>query len=153
MSRVASAEREVAAPANALFDYLADLEQHWQLADRFIAVVSLERPADGEPAEGGVVRMCGPFRIWRAARTRVVEARRPTRLSGTAQVGRSTEARVSWTLSPTQDGTRVRLEAMVERASPIDRALLALGGRRWMQRRFADILETLEHRVRDAAPA
>ena len=31
--------------------------------------------------------------------------------------------------------------------APLDALLLAMGGRRWMQRRFASILETLARRV------
>ena len=150
MSAVASAERDVAAPAGALFAYLADLEQHWQLADRFIEVVSLDRPSDGEPLGGGVVRMRGPLGISRVAQTRVVEAEAPTRLAGTAEVGSGTVASVSWTLRPVGSRTRVRLEATVERASPLDRALLVLGGRRWLERHFAKILQTLERQVTEA---
>ena len=45
----------------------------------------------------------------------------------------------------------MRLEATVERASLLDRALLALGGRRWLERRFVAILQTLERRVAAAA--
>jgi len=153
VNHIASAERDVAAPADRLFAYLADLERHWQLADEFIQVVSLDGPAGGGPAQGGMVRMCGPFRIWRAARTRVVEADPPTRLSGVAEVGDATVAHVSWTLRPEGTATRVRLEATVERASVLDRALLALGGRRWLERRFASILETLERRVDHSVPA
>lgn len=147
MSRIASAEREVAAPQDELFAYLADLEQHWQLADRFIEVVSLDRPADGGPAHGGVVRMRGPLGIRRAARTRVVVEERPSRLSGIAEVGSGTVARVSWMLHPSGGGTRVRLAATLERASPFDRTLLALGGRGWLERRFGSILDTLARRV------
>ena len=152
MSLIASAERDLAAPAGALFTYLADLEQHWQLADRFIEVVSIEGRVAGGPARGGVVRMRGPLGIRRAARTKVVEEERPTKLCGSADVGAGTIARVSWTLHPNGDATRVRLEARVERASPLDRALLALGGRRWLERRFHTILETLERRVGAVAP-
>ncbi len=147
MSPIASAQRDVAAPPDKLFAYLADLEQHRQLADRFIEVVSLGRTADGGPARGGVVRMRGPLGIRRAAHTHVVEEERPARLSGRAEVGSGTVARVSWMLHPAGDGTRVRLTATVERASLVDRALLALGGRRWLERRFSAILETLERRV------
>jgi hypothetical protein len=143
---VASAEREIAAPAGTLFAYLADLEQHWQLADRFIEVVSLERPPPGGPARGGVVRMCGPLGLRRTARTQVADVHAPTRLSGTAQVG-ATVATVSWWLEPLGERTRVRLEATVVRASPLDRVLLALGGGRWLARRFRAILATLERRV------
>jgi uncharacterized protein YndB with AHSA1/START domain len=153
VNHVAAAEREIAAPAATIFAYLADLEQHWNLADEFIQVVSLERPAGGGPAHGGVVRMCGPLRIWRAAHTRVVEADPPTRLSGSAEVGDGTSARVTWSLSPAGPATRVRLEASVEHASRSDRILLALGGRRWLTRRFAGILQTLERRVGQSVPA
>ena len=93
VSPVASAEREIAAPAGTLFAYLADLEQHWQLADRFIDVVSLDRPTDGGPPRGGVVRMSGPLGLRRTARTHVVDVDPPTRLAGTAQVGSGTVAR------------------------------------------------------------
>ena len=153
MRHIASAERDVDAPADVVFGYLADLEQHWQLADRFIEVVSLERPAAGGAARGGVVRMKGPLGIHRAAQTRVVEADPPARLSGSAQVGSGTVARVSWTLRPADGSTRVALEATIERAAPLDRMLLALGGRRWLERRFGRILETLERRVGEAAAA
>ncbi len=146
MTHVA-AERDVAAPAATIFAYLADLEQHWQLADRFIEVVSLEPSPAGAPARGGVVRMRGPLGIGRVAHTRVIEADPPTTLAGSAEVGSGTVARVSWTLRPAGDRTHVRLEATVERASPLDRALLALGGGRWLERRFATILQTLECRV------
>jgi hypothetical protein len=151
VSSVVSAERAIAAPAETLFAYLADLEQHWQLADRFIEVVSLERSPGGGPARGGVVRMRGPLGISRAARTRVVEAEAPTRLAGSAEVGQATVARVSWTLTAADPHTQVRLDATVERAGRLDRALLALGGRRWLARRFEGILETLARRVGERA--
>jgi hypothetical protein len=35
----------------------------------------------------------------------------------------------------------------VERATPGDRLLLALGGRRWLSRRFGNVLETLDRRL------
>ena len=144
MSRVVSAERVVDAPREAVFAYLADLEQHWQLADRFIEVVSLERPAGGGPAVGGVVRMRGPLGLGRSARTCVVDAQAPARLSGTAEVGRLTRARVTWTLLPSGTGTVVRLEAIVERAGALDAMLLAAGGHAWLRRRFRALIEALE---------
>ena len=147
MSPVVIAERVVDATQEAVFAYLADLEQHWQLADRIIEVVSLERAPGQGPAVGGVVRMRGPFGLGRNARTRVAEVVAPSRLSGTAEVGRRTRARVTWTLRPSRTGTAVRLEAVVERAGSLDAMLLAAGGRAWMKRRFGALLETLERRV------
>ena len=95
-----------------LFDYLADLENHWALADRFIEVVDLNREATElglGPATGGRVRMRGPLGISRTARTRVLAADAPSDIFGSAQLGRRTLAIVSWTLVDHGEGTLVRL--------------------------------------------
>jgi len=144
------AERVVAAPRPVVFDFLADLENHWLLADRFVEVLTLERPPGGGPARGGRVRVRGPLGISRTAQTRVAEADPPHAIAGTASVGRRTEAQVRWTLAPEGESTRVRLEAAVQRAGTIDAVLLAAGGRRWLGRRFDSILATLARRMDDA---
>jgi hypothetical protein len=149
-----AAERVVAAPPADVFDFLADLENHWLLADRFVEVLSLERPPGGGPAHGGDIRMRGPLGVGRTARTRVDRAQPPGSMAGTAFVGKRTEAHVLWTLTPVATGTLVRLEATVERAGRGDALLLAAGGRRWLERRFGSILATLAQRVpRRAAQA
>ena len=129
-----------------LFDYLADLENHWALADRFVEVLELDRGA-GEhgpgPATGGRVRMRGPLGIRRTARTRVLAADAPNGMLGTAELGRRTLAVVSWTLIERGAGMLVGLRAEVVRAGPVDRLLLRLGGRRWLERRFVSTLDRL----------
>jgi len=144
------AERVVAAPRPVVFDFLADLENHWLLADRFVEVLTLERPPGGGPARGGRVRVRGPLGISRTAQTRVAEADPPHAIAGTASIGRRTEAQVRWTLAPEGESTRVRLEAAVQRASALEAVLLAAGGRRWLGRRFDSILATLARRMDDA---
>jgi uncharacterized protein YndB with AHSA1/START domain len=144
------AERVVAAPVPAVFDFLADLENHWLLTDRFVEVLTLERPAGGGPARGGRVRIRGPFGTSRTAETRVAEADPPRSIAGTASVGRRTEAQVRWTLAPEGQGTRVRLEAVVGRAGVLEAVLLAAGGHRWLGRRFDSILATLARRMGEA---
>ena len=144
------AERVVAAPAAAVFDFLGDLENHWLLADRFVEVLTLERPAAGGPAHGGRVRIMGPLGIARIAATRVAEAHPPHSIAGMASVGRRTEAQVRWTLAPEGQRTRVRLEAVVRRSGALEAMLLAAGGRRWLGRRFDAILATLSRRMADA---
>jgi uncharacterized protein YndB with AHSA1/START domain len=141
-----AAEGIVAAPPEDVFAYLAQLEHHWQLTDHRVEVLSLEPPpgsGDGAPLQRGAVRMRGPLGIGRTARTAVESADPPRGLSGSATLAGGTLARVNWTLSPDSTGTRVRLSAQVESASVLDRVLLALGGRAWMQRMFADALERL----------
>ena len=135
----------------ALFEFLSDLERHWLLADRFVEVLTLERVPGTGRAVGGTVRVRGPLGLARTARTRVVEAVPHVRMSGTAEVGRRTRARVTWTLTEQGRLTLVQLDAVVERAGRADAVMLALGGRRWMRRRFAAILATLERRARATA--
>ncbi len=136
------AKQLVGASEGEVFDFLADLENHWLLADRFIEVLSLERGADGR-ALGGRVRMRGPLGVRRTAATRVLAAERPQQMAGVAELGGETRASVTWTLTGSDDGTQVRLEAAVERTGRLDRLLLLLGGRSWLELRFAGVLERL----------
>jgi uncharacterized protein YndB with AHSA1/START domain len=134
----------VAAPPETVFDFLSDLANHWRLVDRFVAVVSL---AD----DGAVVRLRGPLGVRRTVRTRVTEARRPELIVGVAELRGGTTARVTWTLEGVPGATRVRLAAEVAEARPLDRLLLALGGRVWMRRRFAHGLRRLVDRYAEPA--
>jgi hypothetical protein len=51
---------------------------------------------------------------------------------------------VRWRLHPAQAGTEVSLEATVDRTGPLDWLLLRLGGRRWLERRFAGALAAID---------
>jgi uncharacterized protein YndB with AHSA1/START domain len=145
------AECTLGTTPEALFDFLSDLENHWLLTDRFVEVLELDRESLDRPAHGGRVRVHGPFGLRRTVVTRVVEVDQPSLIAGTAALGPGTLALVSWTLRPDGEGTRVRLAARLERASTVDRLLLAAGGRAWMRRRFARILATLDGSVATAS--
>lgn len=136
----------VPATPEAVFRFLSDLKNHWELANSWIDVVDLE---PGNP-QGGRVRMHGPLGIRRTARTRVVDATPDHVMHGTAELSGGTRALISWELQEDVDGTSVRLAAEVERLAVIDRALLALGGRFWMQRLFDRILVRLGEILRPA---
>ena len=148
------ATRTVPAPPHEVFAFLSDLENHWRLADRWIEVVSLDRPLGGRPearADRGRVRMRGPLGAGRTVATRVLNAEPPNSMAGSAELGRRTRARVSWSLVGRDGETEVTLSAGLEHAGLIDRLLLALGGRVWLRRRFGSVLERLAERF--AAPA
>jgi hypothetical protein len=130
-----------AAPED-VFGFLSDLANHWRLLDRQVDVLEL----GGTPADSAVVRLRGPLGVRRTVRTHVTAARGPRLIIGIAELGDGTRARVSWTLAARLGQTRVRLAAEVEHASGFDRLLLALGGRRWLSRRFAFGLEQLADR-------
>lgn len=127
----------VAASPEAVFAFLSDLENHWKLTGRWVEAVKLED-------SNGRVRIHGPLGLRRTARTTVIDATPSQVMHGTAELSGGTLARVAWELAEDVAGTAVRLSAVVHRAAPPDRLLLALGGRAWMARRFGAILERLE---------
>ena len=141
------AHRLVRAERAEVFAFLADLENHWLIADRFVEVVELTGPPGART--GGRVRIRGPFGVQRVARTQVDFARPVDEMGGSAQIGEVTTAQVRWLLRAGDGGTAVTLAAQVERAGPRDRLLLTLGGRAWMRRRFATTLQTLDGRLAD----
>lgn len=135
------ASRVVAAAPEAVFSFLAKLENHWRLAGRWVEPIAIDDSS-------GQVRIHGPLGLRRTARTTVVDAQPSHVIHGTAELSGGTRARVAWELAEDVGGTAVRLCADVERAAPLDRALLALGGAPWMRRRFDAILEKLEDELR-----
>jgi uncharacterized protein YndB with AHSA1/START domain len=140
----------VDAPAPAVFDHLADLRTHWALAGG--RVLLLDSTAAGA-ATGGRVRMHGPFGIGRDATTEVLRAERPTLLEGRARIGSATEAEIRWRLEPVSpERTRVALSARVTAAAPLDRLLLAIGGRRWLEALFHRVLARLSAAEIASAP-
>lgn len=146
--RTIAAEAVVAAAPQEVFAFLSDLENHWELADGVIEVVSLDRASPDSPAHGGRVRVRGPLGTRRTATTRVVSAEPHHLMRGTAELGGGTRAQVQWTLTPDGSWSRVRLAAELEHAGRLDRLLLKVGGWAWLQRRFASILATLAARFR-----
>ena len=125
----------------AVYAFLADLANHWDLADRWVEVVSLTPAHDG-----GRVMVRGPLGLRRTVDTRVDEVEPPGRIEGTARLGR-TRAVVRWELRPESRGTRVHLVARMLATGPIDRLLLAAGGRAWLRRRFTVTLSRLAQAV------
>jgi len=130
-----AARRRVPRPREELYAQLADLRGHWQLAGRWVEPLELR-------ADGGVVRVRGPLGLRRTITTTLTGARPPEFVCGEARMGK-TRAAIQWLLEPDGEGTVVTLRADVLDAGRCDRALLRLGGRRWMQARFAATLKRL----------
>ena len=145
--RPLSAEREVRRSPEQVYAFLAELENHWRLDDQLLR---LERLDQGAGASRIVIR--GPLGLRRTAHIRLTDSEPSRRVVGTAEVGSRTQARVTWTITRQTRGSLVAIEALVLHAGPLDRALLATGGRLWMRRRFARVLEQLALEL-DAAPA
>jgi len=138
MMRPVSASAHLEQPPERVFEFLADLRNHWRLTQRLAALETL----DGDGA-GGRVRIGGPLGLSRVARTRVVGMDPPRALHGQAHVGRRTVGLVHWRIEPNGQGSHVTLSAVVERATRLDRLILAVGGRRLLARAFADAVAQL----------
>ena len=145
--RTLSAERALRHLPEQVYAFLAELENHWHLDDRLLRLERLDHGAHGSRIVIG-----GPLGLRRTARIRLTESAPTRRVVGTAEVGRRTQARVTWTITPQGGGSRVSVQATVLRAGALDRLLLAAGGRWWMRRRFARVLEQLA-RALDAGRA
>ena len=138
--------RLIPAPRERVFAFLADLENHWLITDRFVRVLSLEGPSGART--GGDVRIRAPFGLSRTASIRVEHSRPPVELIGSAAVGDRTKAEVRWLLAEDETGTRAQLTANLTTASRRDRLLWATGGRLWMRRRLQRALAGLDARCR-----
>jgi uncharacterized protein YndB with AHSA1/START domain len=148
---VTTIEAEAVVPASPeeVFAFLSDLDNHWQLADRFVEMVHLENASPKGRANGGRVRIRGPLGISRTASTRVVATEAPHSMRGTAELGDGTCAKIEWRFAREGGGTRIRLGAEVESASRLDRLLLVAGGSLWLRHRFGKILQELATRFGD----
>jgi uncharacterized protein YndB with AHSA1/START domain len=132
-----AAERAVAAPPERVFDFLADLRNHWRLERRFLELDEL-----GE--DGGTIRLKGPLGLSRTVQTRVLEAQRPVRVAGGP-----ISAAAPWGSSPGTSGPRGPARSCVSlprfrRRRHWDRLFLALGGRTWFEGLFRRALENLD---------
>jgi carbon monoxide dehydrogenase subunit G len=117
----------VAHPPEAVFEFLSDLHNHWQLEPHFLEL-------EDTHTDGARVRVRGPLGLSRVAHTRVVSAEPPTTLRGAARIGKRTQASVRWDIRPDAGGSVVTFAAQVDEASLLDRLILGLGGRWWMTR-------------------
>ncbi|MEJ7787095.1 MAG: SRPBCC family protein [Solirubrobacteraceae bacterium] len=137
------ARRTLTATPEEIFGFLADLENHWLITDRFVEIVDLAGPPGART--GGRVRVRGPLGVRRTATTSVDFASPVREMGGSAQISGGTVARVRWLLTPNGRHTDVTLGATIERAGPLDRLLLRAGGMAWMRSRFEGALRRLEH--------
>lgn len=144
-----SARRALPVGPDEAFAFLSLPDNHRRLATSRIRLRKLHTTGDGG-LHGGLVVLRGPLWLRRPAQTRVVSARRPAHLAGTACVGSGTEVTVRWDLEGTGAGVTVaNLTATVTRLATTERVLLAIGGRAWVQRLFVATLEQLAAELSD----
>jgi len=138
-----SARRALPVGPEEAFAFLIRPHNHRRLATARIALGELEVSDDGKLCGARMV-LRGPLRLSRPARTRVISARRPGHLAGTARVGAGTAVEVRWDLEDAGAGTTMAiLTARATRLAAPERVLLAIGGQTWVRRLFEATLERL----------
>lgn len=133
-----SAALTLTASAASVYDFLVRLPNHALIGGHGLRLDSVAD--DGRSA---LISLHGPLGLRRTAFTTVTSLHRPHRFGGTALVGRRTMAYVHWAIEPAGTGSRVTLSATIVRAGPVDRLLLAIGGRWWVTRCFARAIALL----------
>jgi uncharacterized protein YndB with AHSA1/START domain len=145
------ASGQVAAPIEAVFRELSDLDAHRELAAPHIEIVDLHGPPGART--GGVVRLNGPLGVQKTARTAVRSATFPHELSGKAWDGDGSSGTLTWRLAPDDERTLVTAELTVRAGSARDALLLAAGGRAWLRRCLTTAIGRLALTPRAAASA
>jgi hypothetical protein len=135
-------------PAGAVYDFLVRLPNHALITGSGLRLEGVA--ADGR---GARIALRGPLGVRRTARTCVTHPHRPRHFGGTAEVGRHTIAYVHWSIDQAETGSLVTLTATILRAGPLDRLLLAIGGRRWLGRSFERAIALLGNAVEGAEDA
>lgn len=135
--RPITAWRHVPDVPERVYAFLAHLDNHWYLGHPQLRLQAV----DGD-RRGGRIIVSGPLGVRRTARTLVTTAERPVRFGGIATT-RRTNAQVVWSIEAAGEGSRVTLESTVLRLGAVDRVLLSLGGRWWLRRAFAQVLDRL----------
>jgi hypothetical protein len=122
-----------------VYAFLARLENHFRLNDEYLRVEEL-RP----DRRGATIAIRAPGGLRRTAWTEVTTALAPRRFGGTVTSSTRTRAGAWWTIDPGSEGTRVALNAEIFPRGIVDRVLLALGGRWWLERRCRRVVARLE---------
>ncbi|HWF74522.1 MAG TPA: hypothetical protein VG186_14325, partial [Solirubrobacteraceae bacterium] len=80
-----AARKQVRVPPETLHRFLATLDNHWLLTDRFVSLVRLHGPEASRT--GGEITIRGPWGLHRHARTELEPGEDGSSLVGTAVVG------------------------------------------------------------------
>jgi carbon monoxide dehydrogenase subunit G len=149
MTASITARSVLAERPHAVFEFLADLRNHALLAPGSVELRS--RDLGNVPPVQAIVRLRGPLSIRRTATTAIVDVKAPAVIAGRARIGSRTRASISWTLASRGEDTSVTLRVTVEETGLLDSALLRLGGRGWLERRFTEALACLADQFAPAA--
>ena len=134
------AARPIAAPPEAVFDYLQSFQHHVELIHGRVKPLEIN---DG-PSR---VELRGAIGVRRTVRTGLTYARSPESIVGHLEAGRQTRGTVRCSIQRSDTGSWVEVVGRTEALGLLDRLLLGLGGRRWLARSIELALEELDTRL------
>jgi hypothetical protein len=137
MTRI-RAEGTVTNTPEEVYAFLERLENHRLLGDEHLHMESLR-----DDRRGATISVRGPAGLRRTALTEVTTTQAPHRFGGTVTTTTNTRAGAWWTIEPNPLGARVSLNAAIAPRGIVDRVLLAVGGRRWLERRCERVVVRL----------
>lgn len=150
-----SAEIEIDAPRQRVFEAIADLARRPSFTDHFLDGFHLTRIESSGVGAGARFRFATPLRsVWMD--TAIAELAEPHRIVERGRGGRGNRmaATTAWEL--TEGGgslTRVRVAHWTEPSNPVDRAVEALGGAAfWQGRGWREALRRLRDQLESGGP-
>jgi len=143
--RPVTVQTSIAAPREAVFDYVGDLAGRVAYSDHYMKDVHLTRPRSSGKGAAARFKLDAPGAAqW--AEIVIVEAERPRRIVEEGRIGRLGRSRFSavYELLSEEEGlTRVELTISTEPGTRLDALKEVLGGRRWVARQSKVALDRL----------
>ena len=148
-------------PRGEVFEYLADVANHWEFTDHYVREVHMTREDTFGIGAGSRFRVPSPFNRFDWAELTITDIEEQRRIVMRGRGGKYNRIRIVsiWTLEPAHGGTRVTLTTETEPKFPSDRLIEALGKGTWRRgqrralRRLRSILEEGRERGRRATIA
>jgi uncharacterized protein YndB with AHSA1/START domain len=156
-------ETTISLPPEQVFEYLADIANHAEFTDHYLAEWHLTREDSYGQGAGARFRVKAPLSRFSWADVTLAEVQPPHKIVERGRGGKYNRIRMlgTYTLSPAMSGTtRVQFEFETEPVMPSDRLMEMFGGRGWTKRnagramrRLRRILEEDRDRGRRATVA
>lgn len=151
----------VGRPRGEVFEYLADVANHWEFTDHYVREVHMTREDTYGIGAGSRFRVPSPFNRFDWAELTITDVEEQRRIVMRGRGGKFNRIRIVsiWTLEPAHGGTRVTLTTETEPKFPSDRLIEALGKGTWRRgqrkalKRLRSILEEGRERGRRATIA
>ena len=133
-------------PRGEVFEYLADVANHWEFTDHYVHEVHMTREDTYGVGAGARFRVPTPFNRFAWAELTITDVDEPRRIVLKGRGGKYNRIRMVWIFTVERGSagsTEVTWTTETEPKFPSDRFLEALSGRRWHKKRQSRALKRL----------